>query len=331
MGWEVPRWVLTALATLAVTTFTIGLALEARASSWLSHHPYLVNLLSSITGFSTGGLVAAILLRRLTRQAREKRWRTVSMFNTRQIFDSMEEIISIISHTYGLKRHHGREDYLGLRSANEDLQLKGRYLRRLRQEIEDPTNAGHYDYWRRIRLSEEGNRAVARLADAPRMRAWDGSDLSWSNPMEYLTTRLLPRLQTIIEEPQLALVSHQLEADAEVLRDKQKQEYQVRSPLSSETPPLTHARDVLNDVLESFLSDADIGRTNPNDELRRQKREEILGLGSRGYQLAIQGCEMELHAALGVLGSLDALAQYMQWEKLSSDLPVQLQEGYRQA
>ena len=65
MTTPVPQWVIGALCAVFAATFSIGIALEG--GQWSDSHPFSVNLLSSLAGFTASGIFAAIVVNRLAR------------------------------------------------------------------------------------------------------------------------------------------------------------------------------------------------------------------------------------------------------------------------
>lgn len=73
MNLRIPAWALWALGVVFVVAETAGLSLESRP--WAGTHPYLINVLSALTGFAASGLFAALVLDR----ARRVRYRDVEL------------------------------------------------------------------------------------------------------------------------------------------------------------------------------------------------------------------------------------------------------------
>lgn len=48
------------LAVIAVVSFALSMYLEQFQLAWLQQHPITVNLMSSVIGFASGGLVVAL-------------------------------------------------------------------------------------------------------------------------------------------------------------------------------------------------------------------------------------------------------------------------------
>ncbi|WP_412537767.1 hypothetical protein R8Z50_18060 [Longispora sp. K20-0274] len=60
MDQKAPPALLRILFVIAVVSFGVGMYLEQRQLDWLGRHPISANLLTSVIGFATGGLVVAI-------------------------------------------------------------------------------------------------------------------------------------------------------------------------------------------------------------------------------------------------------------------------------
>ncbi|MFI5491344.1 hypothetical protein [Actinoplanes sp. NPDC051859] len=74
---RLPAKILFSLAFLAFASLAAGLWLESSSLRFLQGHPYLVNLLSSITGFSTSILVVALGFNWLTSKERIRKRRYI--------------------------------------------------------------------------------------------------------------------------------------------------------------------------------------------------------------------------------------------------------------
>ena len=72
---RLPPSVMRALGTVAILTFLAGVCLEQAALGFLQRHPYIVNLLSGMTGFSASALVVAVLFNRAITADRAGRWK----------------------------------------------------------------------------------------------------------------------------------------------------------------------------------------------------------------------------------------------------------------
>jgi hypothetical protein len=78
MQQRLPPSVIRALAAVAALTFLAGLCLEQTALDFLQRHPYIVNLLSGLTGFSISALVVAIFFDRAITAERAEQWRSAA-------------------------------------------------------------------------------------------------------------------------------------------------------------------------------------------------------------------------------------------------------------
>jgi hypothetical protein len=114
---RLPPSVLVALATLAGSTFIIGLALEEAALGFLQRHPYIVNLLSGATGFSTSALVIAVVLNRAVTAYHADQWRSEAwsaMQGLQYEVDAMEALVDTPVDEVGNKPPHR---HLGLHAS----------------------------------------------------------------------------------------------------------------------------------------------------------------------------------------------------------------------
>ncbi|MEV6306855.1 hypothetical protein AB0M02_46180 [Actinoplanes sp. NPDC051861] len=96
MQQRLPPSVLLGLAALAASTFAVGLFLEQVALGFLQRHPYVVNLLSGATGFSTSALVIALLFNRAVVTHRAEQWRAATWTAVRgwqQQVNAMERLV----------------------------------------------------------------------------------------------------------------------------------------------------------------------------------------------------------------------------------------------
>jgi hypothetical protein len=82
---KAPPALLRILFAIAVVAFGLSMYLEQRQLDWLQRHPISSNLLTSIVGFATGGLVVAIFFNwirerdraRLMHEPAAQEWRTI--------------------------------------------------------------------------------------------------------------------------------------------------------------------------------------------------------------------------------------------------------------
>ncbi|MBB5077013.1 hypothetical protein [Nonomuraea endophytica] len=65
MDQNAPRALLRILAVIAVVSFGLSMYMEQFQLAWLQQHPITVNLLSSVIGFASGGLVVALFINRI--------------------------------------------------------------------------------------------------------------------------------------------------------------------------------------------------------------------------------------------------------------------------
>lgn len=65
---DLPRTVIVLLAAFSVVSFAVGSTLEMMRPDVLFRHPYWVNLLSGMTGFTTSGFIISVLFRRIQRR-----------------------------------------------------------------------------------------------------------------------------------------------------------------------------------------------------------------------------------------------------------------------
>jgi len=65
---DLPRTIIVLLAVFSLGSFAIGSALEMTRPGLLLRHPYWVNLLSGMTGFTTSGFIISVLFRRIQRR-----------------------------------------------------------------------------------------------------------------------------------------------------------------------------------------------------------------------------------------------------------------------
>ncbi|MGB2568440.1 hypothetical protein ACPFP2_08320 [Micromonospora citrea] len=71
---RLPRSVAGSLFVIALSSFLAGVGWERFAAGTMQEHPYLVNLLSGLTGFSTSALVVTLGVNRFLRRDHVRRW-----------------------------------------------------------------------------------------------------------------------------------------------------------------------------------------------------------------------------------------------------------------
>ncbi|MEV4493660.1 hypothetical protein AB0K04_26520 [Micromonospora coxensis] len=71
---RLPRSVTWSLLAIALSSFLAGVGWERFAAGTMQGHPYLVNLLSGLTGFSTSALVVTLGVDRFLRRDHVRRW-----------------------------------------------------------------------------------------------------------------------------------------------------------------------------------------------------------------------------------------------------------------
>ncbi|GIJ32061.1 hypothetical protein [Micromonospora sediminimaris] len=71
---RLPRSLAWTLLALALSSFAVGVVWEARALDHMQQHPYLVNVLSGMTGFATSALVITLGVDRVLRREHLRRW-----------------------------------------------------------------------------------------------------------------------------------------------------------------------------------------------------------------------------------------------------------------
>lgn len=74
---RLPRSVAWSLLAIALSSFLAGVGWERFAAGTMQAHPYLVNLLSGLTGFSTSALVVTLGVDRFLRRDHVRRWNRV--------------------------------------------------------------------------------------------------------------------------------------------------------------------------------------------------------------------------------------------------------------
>lgn len=95
MSGRLPPLLLLPLATMSVLSFAAGIWLEARHLTFLQNHPYVVNLLSSITGFSTSALVVAVGISSFLDRERAGRWEAAMRTSLAAVAAEVEAIEDI--------------------------------------------------------------------------------------------------------------------------------------------------------------------------------------------------------------------------------------------
>lgn len=102
---KAPRSVILVLALMAVLSFGVGLWLEFFRGEWLQNHPYLSDILSGVTGFSTSALVAVVALNAVIRRARIKQWSVEMVRSLQAAASSAEGIANAVRSLVGEPRH----------------------------------------------------------------------------------------------------------------------------------------------------------------------------------------------------------------------------------
>ena len=69
---DLPRTIIVLLAVFSIASFAAGSALEMARPDLLFRHPYWVNLLSGMTGFTTSGFIISVLFRRIQRRQQRR-------------------------------------------------------------------------------------------------------------------------------------------------------------------------------------------------------------------------------------------------------------------
>ncbi len=99
MTLRVPTWALAVLAAVLLAAGTVGLAVEGRP--WADDHAYLINVLSSVTGFASSGLFAALVLDR----ARRARYRDVELNRRTQTLNDIDVLLRSLSEAFASNRY----------------------------------------------------------------------------------------------------------------------------------------------------------------------------------------------------------------------------------
>ncbi|MBX6750413.1 MAG: hypothetical protein IRY85_12220 [Micromonosporaceae bacterium] len=127
---KAPRSVILVLALMAVVSFGVGLWLEFFRGDWLQNHPYLSDLLSGVTGFSTSALVAVVALNAVIRRARVKQWSVEMARSLQDAAHGATRIANAVRSLVGEPRFGDADSMrtdplIGLKQVADDIRSRG--------------------------------------------------------------------------------------------------------------------------------------------------------------------------------------------------------------
>ncbi|MGW1058979.1 hypothetical protein [Micromonospora rubida] len=89
---RLPRSVAWSLFAIALSSFVVGVGWETFAGDNMQHHPYLVNVLSGMTGFSSSALVVTLGVSRFLRREYVRRWSPVMGDAVGRVSEDMTDV-----------------------------------------------------------------------------------------------------------------------------------------------------------------------------------------------------------------------------------------------